>query len=139
MNHIISSNVLAIVISTEKNNNGANFTLKSIKTGKDFTYKISRKSYKGNWYTHISVEKNYLEFDYLGSYFKGKIFKKGSVNNSDSSNAIAFVLGAVEAGRFDFLDSTMELMHTGNCLTCGKELTDASSIERGLGPICASR
>ena len=69
MSHKISSTALASVINSEKNNSGADFTLKSLATGKDFTYKIARKEFKGNWYTDISVEVGYLDFQYLGTYF----------------------------------------------------------------------
>jgi hypothetical protein len=50
--------------------------------------------------------------------------------------AIAYVLGKAETKNFGLLDSLVEVMHTGNCLVCGKTLTDAKSIEFGLGPIC---
>lgn len=29
--------------------------------------------------------------------------------------------------------------HTGHCGMCGKSLTDQESIDRGIGPVCASR
>lgn len=136
-NHIISSEALYNVIAREKNNNGAEFTLKSNRTGKDYTYRIARKEFKGKWYTHIRVEKEYMNFVYLGSYFNGKVFRKGTVVNTPTATAIAFVLACVERKEFAWLDANMEVMHTGNCLVCGKTLTDADSIARGIGPVCA--
>ncbi len=134
---MISSATLNQVISREKNNNGASFTIKSIATGKDYTYKISRSEWNGKWYTHIKVETQYLEFKRLGSYFKGKIYNKGKFVDTPSAKAIAFVLDKVEKNQTDWLDTKVEVMHLGNCMTCGRTLTDANSIERGLGPICA--
>jgi|DEB0MinimDraft_12_1074336.scaffolds.fasta_scaffold00751_22 hypothetical protein len=134
----ISSQALFNVITRNKKNNGAIFTLKSLKSGADFTYRISRKEFKGNWYTHISVETGYLNFTYLGSYFNGKLYRKGGVVVSNTAQAIAFVLKCVERKEFNWLDSNMEVMHTGNCLCCGRILTDAHSIKIGLGPVCAS-
>lgn len=138
MSHKISSRALEFVIKNEKKNNGADFTIKSIATGKDYTYRISRKKYKDTWYTHVSVEMGYLDFKYLGSYFKGGIYSKGRVT-TPSAEAIAFVLNAVEQGRFDYLDSKMDIMHKGECILCGAVLTDAVSIETGLGPVCGGR
>jgi hypothetical protein len=136
MSHIISSSALYEVINRESNNKGADFTIKSLKTGKDYTYKISRSEYQGRWYTHVKVETEYLKFVRLGTYFGGTIRHKGQVVNSPSAVAIAYVLGKVETKAFDFLDSAVEVMHTGRCLVCSKTLTDADSIARGLGPIC---
>ena len=136
MSHLISSSALVSVLGAEKNNNGADFTIKSLKTGKDYTYAISRSEFKGKWYTHVKVEKSYQEFARLGTYFNGKITQKGKLVDSPSAIAIAFVLQKVEEGKIKFLDANVEVMHTGNCLRCGRTLTDAQSIERGLGPVC---
>jgi len=138
-NHVISSVALGATINSEKNNSGANFTLKSIKTGKEYSYKIIRSQYNGNWYTHIKVETGYQNFKRLGTYYKGKIRNKKEVINSPSAVAIAFVLDKVEHSEFNYLDERMQLMHQGKCLCCGKPLTDSHSIEIGLGPICANR
>ena len=127
-------------MASESENKGAGiFTLKSIKTGKDFTYKIKRSKYNNTWYTHIYVEQDYLKFKRLGTYFKGNIYHKKEKISSISATAIAFVLDKVEHKEFDFLDKNMELMHAGNCLCCGRILTDANSISIGLGPTCSSR
>jgi hypothetical protein len=138
MSHLISSSALVSVLGAEKNNNGADFTIKSLKTGKDYTYAISRSEFKGKWYTHVKVEKGYLEFARLGSYFNGKIYQKGQVVDSPSAVAIGFVLKKVEEGKIEFLDANVEVMHKGCCLRCGRALTDAQSIERGLGPVCVN-
>jgi hypothetical protein len=139
MSHIISSTALFEVINREKNNKGADFTIRSLKTGKDYTYKIARSEFKGNWYTHIKVETEYLNFVKLGTYYKGAIRYKGNLVDSPSAIAIAYVLSKVEAKAFDFLDTAIEVMHTGNCLVCGKTLTDADSINFGLGPVCRAK
>lgn len=134
--HTISSEALFSVIAAEKNNNGSDFTIKSKQSGKDYTYQISRKVFNNKWYTHIRVETQYLNFQYLGTYFNGKIYHKRQVVESPSAIAIAFVLNQVESKNFAWLDSKIEVMHTGSCLRCGRPLTDAISIQVGLGPIC---
>ena len=80
-----------------------------------------------------------LNFEYIGTYFKGAIRRKGSSITTPSAQAIAFVLNKVEEQRFALLDEKMDLMHKGSCLVCGRTLTDANSIESGLGPICRNR
>jgi hypothetical protein len=134
----ISSEALYNVVKREKNNNGSNFTIKSLKTGKDFTFQIRRAEFNGKWYTHVSVETRYLDFNYLGSYFNGKIYRKGGIVETPTSKVIAFVLLWVEKRAFEWLNKNVDVMHTGSCLCCGRELTDAVSIQRGLGPVCAN-
>jgi hypothetical protein len=72
----------------------------------------------------------------LGTYYNGAIRHKGELVNTPSAIAIAYVLAKVELMVFNALDNQIDIMHTGNCLVCGKTLTDANSIEIGLGPIC---
>jgi hypothetical protein len=138
MSTIISTSALLPVIKAEKNNKGAEFTVKSLKTGKDFTYSISRAEFKGKWYTHIRVEKGYRVFVRLGTYFNGTITNKGSKVTTPSALAIAHVLKYVELGMSEKLDEVVELRHVGKCLRCNRELSDPISIDRGLGPVCIS-
>lgn len=102
------------------------------------TFQVRRSEWKGTWYTHVSVERNYLDFLYLGTYRNGNVYSKRSVVTCPSARVIAWVLKYVEREDFDHLNKGAEIMHTGNCLRCGKELTDATSIEIGLGPVCRS-
>jgi hypothetical protein len=132
----IPASSLAMVINSEKKNSGGNFTLRSKKTGKDFTYRISRNEFNGRWYTQVYIERQYLDFLHLGCYSNGAIKKKGVLVNTDTANGIAWLLRQVEKGDFDNLEKQADLFHTGSCLRCGKELTDAGSIEIGLGPVC---
>jgi hypothetical protein len=134
--HKISSTALQMVLMADKKNTGAEFTVRSRETSKDFTYKVKRSSFKGTWYTHIFVEKGYLQFDYLGSYFIGKVWLKKEEVKTPAANAIAWVLRKVEETKFTLLDEKIDLFHLGSCLRCGKTLTDADSIEHGLGPVC---
>ena len=137
MSHVISTSALLPVIKAEKNNNGAEFTLTSKTTGKEFTYLISRKEFKGKFYTHVKVEKGYRVFVRLGSYYNGRITLKGQVVDTPSAKAIAYVLNKLEQGA-QGLDEVVELRHVGNCLRCGRELSDSTSIDRGLGPVCVN-
>ena len=135
----IPSKHLSKVVNREKKNKGAKFTVRSVKTGKDFTYRISRSEFKDKWYTHVEVEKGYLNFQRLGTYnaFKGAITNKGQIVESVAANAISYVLRQVTKGKDEWLDTQVDVMHTGACIVCGKELTDAYSIENGIGPVCS--
>lgn len=136
--HKISSTALQLVLLADKKNTGAEFTIRSRESGKDYTYKIKRSAFKGVWYTHIFVEKTYLQFDYLGSYFIGKVWLKKQEVKTPAAIAIGWVLNKVQESKFTLLDSKIDLFHLGSCLRCGKTLTDAESIEHGLGPVCRS-
>lgn len=87
--HPVPSSSLEIVLKTEKNNDGGNFTLRSKKSNKDYTYKIKRSEFKGRWYTHVFIERQYLDFLRLGTYSNGLIKNGGQVVNSDTANGIA--------------------------------------------------
>ena len=134
---ISSSSIAQLLV--DKNIKGGSFTIKSIKSGKEYTYSISRSEFKDRWYTHIKVETQYMEFKRLGTYFNGRITNKRIEVDTPSAKAIAFVLKAVEDKKFDWLDSVMETYHLGSCIRCGKTLTDSQSIEAGLGPICREK
>lgn len=136
MKTIIASETLSAIFG-DKQNNGGEFTVVSKKTNKDFTFKVANKSWKGVTYTHVSVETEYLNFKYLGTFFNGKIFHKRQVINSPSALAIAWLLCKVQENKFDLLDESVEILHLGNCIRCGRTLTDAESIKRGLGSECA--
>lgn len=136
MKTIIEAETLSAIFG-DKQNNGGSFTVVSKKTGKDYTFKVANKSFKGKTYTHVSVETEYLNFKYLGTFFNGKIFNKRQVVESPSAVAIAWLLVKVQEGKFDLLNESVEILHLGNCIRCGRTLTDAQSIERGLGSECA--
>ena len=131
-----SSSALLPVITAEKNNNGAEFTVVSKATGKDYTFKIKRTEFNGRYYTHIYVETQYLEFSYVGSYFNGTLKRKGKKVDTPTANVMAWILIRVEKQMFDVLDEQIEFLHLGCCLRCGRTLTDETSIKIGLGPIC---
>tara|TARA_B110001454_G_scaffold137451_1_gene127770 strand:- start:318 stop:755 length:438 start_codon:yes stop_codon:yes gene_type:complete len=141
--HKISSESLkSVLVSVQKettNLKGGVFTLKSNSTNKDFTFRIITKPFKDKTYTHVYVETQYMNFKHLGTYFKGKIYKGGKSVESSSTKAIGFVMNKVEKGSFGWLDANVSVYHLGSCLKCGRALTDAKSIELGLGSVCQSK
>lgn len=132
----IQMSVLQEIITSEKNNKGGKFVIKSKSTGVDYTYKIKRNEYNNRWYTQIFVEKYYNKFEHAGHYFNGQITKKGQPTIETETLGIEWLLRNLEQNNMNKINNQSEIFHTGTCLKCGRPLTDAGSIEIGLGPVC---
>lgn len=113
--------------------NGGSFTIKSKRTGTEYTYRIQKSQWRDALYTRISIERRYGVWTRLGNYFRGHIWKDGKVE-TDGAKAIAWVLRQVEAGK---PLSEVEVYHLGVCLRCARTLTTSESIMNGMGPTCA--
>lgn len=136
-NYSISAENLKHFINNEgKKLNGAPFTIRSKKSGKDYTFKISQVPFKDNNYIHIKVETEYLNFKYMGWYRDGKIINKKLEVNTPASQAVSWFLRQMFSNNFDNLNQSVDIFHLGKCLKCGKTLTDSNSIEVGFGPVC---
>jgi hypothetical protein len=128
--------IKTLLADSNKQSNGAPITIKSKNTGKDYTFKLARKFFNDKGYLHIKVETQYMDFKYLGHYKNGTIVRKGSEVTTPSATAIGWLLRNIEKSNIEVVDRGVEIMHIGKCIKCGKPLTDANSIEIGLGPIC---
>lgn len=129
----IPFDTLSMLLKLEKENTGGKFTVKSKLTGKDYTYSIKRRKFKGVWNTHIYVEHGYMNFQYLGHFKNGLVLMKGNEVETPTAKGISWILNHLEDSK---LPAQAELFHLGCCVRCGKTLTDAKSIEAGLGPHC---
>lgn len=69
---------------------------------------------------------------YLGKIFQGKFINSRDCTDSVRTEVIALVENPAEAARAYGL-------RTGNCCICNRELTNADSVGRGIGPICAEK
>lgn len=137
--HQISSISLSNFIGGEaKKVNGAPFTVVSKKTGKEFTFKVSQVLWKGYPYLHFRVETEYLNFRYMGYYRKGSVWSKEGKVTTPAAEAIAWIFRNLEYKNYSVLDSSIEVYHLGNCLRCGRTLTDSESIRNGFGPVCVN-
>lgn len=72
---------------------------------------------------------------YIGSIVNG-IFRSGNTHDQPESLKFNKLWYALSTGTFW---SYMEVMHTGRCCACGRELTDPESIRLGIGPQCGGR
>jgi len=140
-----AASLMHLVSEETKQLKGAAFTIRSKKTGTDFTYKVSQNVYNDMRYFHVKVEmmrNGVLDFAYLGYYNKdvAKLCRKGGVIvESPSALAIAWVLNKAFSKDAAALESGVDAFHLGSCCVCGKRLSDATSIELGIGPVCGGR
>jgi hypothetical protein len=133
---ISAENLKHFINNEGKKLNGAPFTIRSKKSGKDYTFKVSQVPFKDNNYIHIKVETEYLNFKYMGWYRDGKIINKKLEVDTPASQAVSWFLRQMFSNNFDNLNQSVDIFHLGKCLKCGKTLTDSNSIEVGFGPVC---
>lgn len=113
------------------------FILKSNKTDKSYTYKISRPKDNDEFFYVSAIINNINQ--YLGiiniekiSYIKTKKVK--IENDHESIKGIKWLINQFKNDN-PFPD-VMEFYHMGICCCCGRTLTVKDNIELGIGPIC---
>jgi hypothetical protein len=123
----------------------ATITLKSLKTGTRYTYRINQKTNNDGTKTphFVSVmfgPDNTTDFLYMGSIFEGSKYrhtKNSKVQENDvRERAFCYVWLRVLDG---LLPSDVEVWHSGTCGRCGRKLTVPESIANGIGPECATK
>lgn len=121
----------------------ANFTLKSLTSGKHYTYKVVRGR-RGSDMEHayfVRVLTNPPDgYAYVGMLMhnaNGTLIRptKASTYKQDSPCVVAinYLLKLIDTNVWN---PNLEFHHTGICARCGRKLTDPESIERGFGPEC---
>lgn len=56
--------------------------------------------------------------------------------HAKEAQEFSWVYNMVLAGT---IPNNIHILHHGSCSVCGRPLTDAESLERGIGPICLTR
>jgi len=126
-------------------------TLQSLKSGAHFTYKIqlphdhepkpdfyvTSQSHKPKWFVKVlrgSPDEG--EWQYLGMIAGGEFRATKASNGREQSPSF-------KAFSFFFKSTTLHpelvVRHEGKCGRCGRTLTVPESIDRGIGPECASK
>lgn len=125
-------------------------TLKSKRTGKHFTYRITkaprhRASY-GNaekWFVAVIHDgDNNGRGRYLGAIDPVRGFVATQASPSGGATASLAFRGFAWFWRYverHELPDRCEAWHEGTCGRCGRRLTHPESIETGIGPICAEK
>lgn len=116
-------------------------TLQSGKTGKHYTYKITRCKDDSSLYfiRHLVGPDNTKDYRYIGCYYADSQYLHLAMPwrgyNTDlcpgSIRAIDYLFK-----HLDNLPDNLHVYHEGRCGRCGRLLTTPESIERGLGPEC---
>lgn len=118
----------------------AYFTLRSVKTGTRFTYRV-RASKDGNvlFAGVLDGTDNESHYAYMG-LIKGlhlvPTAKSKVSTDAPSSKGLSWFLEALTGGH---VPSTVEFWHEGRCGCCGRRLTVPESIQNGIGPECIKR
>lgn len=106
----------------------------SLKTGDSYRYHIKAKKHTNNLF--------YIYFgtfsDYIGFISAEKLQLKYPTNASAKVNKGIEVFEWTWK-HIDNLPASVEIYHTGICGTCGRALTDATSIIFGIGPECRKK
>ncbi len=123
----------------------ATFTVKSVKSGAHFTFKVAAPKGKADDATaprFVSVltgRDNENSFTFLGTIFADGGFRHGrkSAITPDAPSAKGFAwlwanIDNVPADKAEFLPACA-------CARCGRKLTVPTSIEQALGPECAGK
>lgn len=122
----------------------ARFTIKSKRTGDHFTYKVAcprdRKLEDGFRFVSLLTGNpdDWHNWSYLGLLSEGKFVRTGKSKadwSAPSMKAFSWFWQQLATE----LPDQVELWHEGRCGKCGKTLTHPTSIETGLGPVCAGR
>lgn len=120
----------------------ATFTIRSKKTGKHFTYKITQKV------DPVSQEQKDLFFVGVltGTDNTSSYTYLGTINHGTYRHGIKSSIGpgtpCAQAFKW-FMENisspNVDVFHAGRCGKCGKKLTTPDSIEKGFGPECCKK
>lgn len=122
------------------------FTMHSLKTGNDLTYKIVKQETDDNRFIYfMRYSIGYENYMYGGVIFYNEYknlfeYRQGKKGNASAEStvvkSIMFVLNKLNNGRYNI---PVEIYHHCRCGRCGRALTTTSSILTGLGELCASK
>lgn len=115
----------------------ATLTLKSIRTGTHFTYKVRVSDDERAYFVSLMTgPDNEDSFQYLG-YFRDGYYSHGvkSKVGKDAPGAKAFDWFTRQLDEEAFPE-TLEVWHEGRCCKCNRKLTHPDSIASGIGPEC---
>jgi len=122
----------------------ATLTISSKKTNARYTYKVKATKDTENLFfvSLLAGADNTSDFTYLGILSDtGFRVTAKSRYRPESKPALAFkwLADKVILGGHDPHEVDLEVRHEGRCARCGRPLTTPDSIDRGIGPECASK
>lgn len=122
------------------------FTVKNIKSGNHFTFKVTMCKSTLYWVSVLAGPDpaTHYQYKYMGSiYFQMlRVGQKSRFTKTKGSQVSEHALSfQVFKAFFKILNEGriaggVEVWRAQNCGRCGRTLTDPVSIENGIGPIC---
>lgn len=120
----------------------ATFTLRSVKTGHRFTFRLRRQEDSPPhspryWVDHMTGRDNEHDFTYLGILGSG-VFQVTKATRHMERAPQAEAIRYLSRNLWDRkrLPPNMEIWHESRCGRCGRPLTVPESIRDGIGPEC---
>lgn len=115
------------------------FTVRSERTGTRFTYKVVKAKDREDLFfvKVLSGPDNTSSYTYIGAIFGDQF--RSTAKSRVSPDAPSFKAFAWLNANLGNLPKMVSLFHHNHCGRCGRVLTDPTSIETGIGPICASK
>jgi hypothetical protein len=124
------------------------FTVQS-PTGNHYTFKVRKKAgdptgqYRTDAYFvsclhgSMSTPSTERRWDYMGMLNPDTFEVRLTRNSKYAPTDLQVKVAKVALKRLgDEAASTWDIMHEGHCGRCGRELTDPTSLDRGIGPDC---
>lgn len=116
----------------------ARVTLRSLKTGNRFSYRVSKpEGSKVHFVAVLDGPDNVADYSYIG-FIRGEEYVWGGAKSrvgvdAPSNRAFAWTFERLMAG---VISHELQIWHEGRCGRCGRVLTTPESIIAGFGPIC---
>ena len=120
----------------------ATFTVRSLKTGAHFTFKV--KTPKGDnagkihFVSLLTGTDNENNFSYFG-FIKAGVFIHGGAKARVGMDAPSVRAFQWVWNRVDSLPEGVEFLPACSCMRCGRKLTHPTSVEMAIGPECATK
>lgn len=119
----------------------ATFTVVSKVSGAHITFKVEKgeKEDAPHFVSVMTGSDNEASFSYLGAIFGGTNYRqtaKSRLSQDDKrAQAFAWLWRNVDAVPTD----KMEFLPACACCACGRKLTNPTSVEMAIGPVCGKR
>lgn len=120
----------------------ATITLSSTKTGRRYTYKVTKVPDSNDRFfvKILTGPNNEADFQYLG-FLQGTQLKQTarSCAHREDPQFLAVLFFCQKVLKDGNIPDGLEVRHEGRCGRCNRKLTTPESIDRGIGPECWSR
>ena len=123
----------------------ATLTLRSVKTGNRFTYKVSKKEEEGKddvfFVNVLTGPDNTSDYVYLGGFFgrnREWVHDRKERISFDAPSSTAWRWFVKQLDGLSFKEG-LEVWHEGRCCRCNRLLTVPESVKYGIGPECAGK